>query len=182
MIHRHLTLSTLLVLALFSAPAHAGESADQIRDRIEQSVARNACADADRAYLALLGTGARATYRDHLLAGQAARALGDVNAALARFERARRAEDTSEISEQIERIQDRYGQVKLKVPGKHSGGVALSPRSPVIDAELRAVIEHARRTLAQDGRYKGLLPVGGYRLGRTDLEVSNQVTTRATLR
>lgn len=172
----------MLVLTLLSAPAHAGESADQIRDRIEQSVARNAWADADRAYTALLGTGARATYRDHLLAGQAARALGDVNAALARFERARRVDDTAEVVQQIERIQERYGQVKLKVPGKHSGGVALNPRAPVIDAELRSVIEHARRTLTQTGRYKGLLPVGGYRLGQTDLEVSNHATTRATLR
>ena len=178
--------SCLLILSMWMATtAWAGKtevSEEALRAAIETEVARNAWAEADRAYVLLIDAGIRLDAREHLLAGQAARAMGRVNDALTRFELSARLEQTPEAEEEIARITQEYGQVDLKIPGGWEGAVPLKARTPLVDPLLRLQLEEARKVLAAEGRYRGLLPLGGYRLGETAFEVTREEPVKVKLK
>ncbi len=174
-------LLTLLLLTTAVGPAWAGDAEDELREQIEQLVARNAWSGADRAYEILSERGVRMGYREHWLGGQAAGALGDAAAALDRFELAKKIDDTQEIQDQIQQIHETYGSAKLKVPGNWSGGVPLRTRDAIIDPTQRLVIERAKTILGETGKFNGLLPQGRYMLGETAFEVTGDKTAKAKL-
>lgn len=170
-----------LLLATLASPAFA-ETVDELRTEIEQRVAQNNWQAADRAYRSLVDQG-RASAQDHLLGGQAARALGLVNDALARLESAQKMDkDNAEATRHLGEIAERYGEVKLKTAGSWEGGVPLRTASPIIDAEFRQVVLQAKKQLEAEHSYAGLLPLGAFKLGDVEFEVVADEVTKASLK
>lgn len=166
-----------LALFLLLAPAARAETDEELRAELQERVARNNWAGADRAYVALADQ-SKPTPTDHRLGGQAARAMGHVNDAADRLEKAAKTdEEAAAILAEIER---RFGEVKLKVTGE--GGVPLRAKAPLIDSEYRLVVEAAKKQLEASGSYNGLLPLGGFTLGDQEFTVTADKPAKATLK
>jgi hypothetical protein len=177
----HLALLVLALSLLLSGPALATEDADEMRNHIEELVARNAWSGADRAYETLVDSGIRLTGYEHFLAGRAALALGKINRAVERFEQAQKSDQKDAATEMLAQINGQYGTAKLKLPASHKGGVPLRARDPQIDPVFRLVVEQAKKTLEADGSYSGLMPLGRYKLGQTAFEVTGDKPVKAKL-
>lgn len=175
---RPLILSTLLAV-LFAGPSHAQEDEPDPRQQIEELVARNAWSAADRVYIALLDQGLRLDDADHFRGARAAMALGRINDAVARLEQARKHPESQPL---LDQIATGYGAVKLSVPGSHSGGVPFRSTDAMIDPLHRTVVQAAKEALESDGSYKGLLPLGNYKIGDTAFEVVIDGTAKAKLK
>jgi len=163
---------------LSTGTAVAQESSEDLRKEIEVLVARNAWSGADRAYTTLIEDKVKLDPTDHFRGARAAMALGNINDTVERLERADGHEEARTL---LAEILAAYGEVKLAVPGSHSGGVPLRPAGPMVDATHRAVLEAAKDALQETGKYKGLLPVGTYKLGATPFDVIVGSTTKAKL-
>ena len=154
---------------LSSPVAAAAQTYQEWHEQLEQSVARNAWDAADAAYRGVLDTTKKPTPLEHVLGARAALALGNINDAIERLEEADGEEEF--VAQSLGEVRNNYADAKLKVPGSHSGSVSLVARDNPIDPAKRRTVELTRKALEAKGKYSGLLPVGRYRLGKTEFEV-----------
>lgn len=173
-------LGLLLSLAL-AQPAFAGATTDELRTELVQSVSQNRWAQAERAFQSLSESKAKMTQADWVMGAQAARAMGDMTAARERLVASLKITEDEAVQAELDAIDAAWSMVSLKLAKDHEGAVPLRPRMPFVDPVQRQALEVAKKALSTDGRFQGLLPVGGYRFGQGEFEVMPGEATKAKL-
>ncbi len=151
--------------------AHAGdlERAEHMRifEEMKRMAQRNQWPAVEANYQKLLDLekrGEKIEAREHVFGAQAARALGDVTAARARFVRAREAGASEEQVAPIAEIDASFAPVSLHIDRKYKGGALLAAKEPPFLPDQRACVDAAVARVAARAAYDGLLPVGDYTL------------------
>lgn len=173
----------LLLIALLSAPALAqAPTADadaaeraRLRESLQKLTDKGAWKGVDRTYGKLVPLEGL-TVHDHLIAAQAALALGHTHQAQIRLQRAMAVDpgapvqgDLLEVKRTLDLINQGYGRVKITVePGRKP---KLEAESMPFEARPRASIEHATSELASQRRFTGWIPVGRYTIDGTGFSV-----------
>lgn len=166
----------IALIALGTPSLASAQDRQEWHDQLIQRVARNSWDGADAAYVGLLETAGTATPDEHLLGAKASLALGNINDAAARLEG---ADDTdAEVIKELTRLRERYAAAKLKASGGRNAASLVARDNPIDSAERRTV-ELAGKALQSEGKYRGLLPIGRYRLGETEFEVVAGQTAKA---
>lgn len=165
----------LLVGALFaSAPALAlspeAARAEHIRlkEEMKKLARRNAWRGVDSQYRSMLSLekdGVVLGYRDHYTGAQAARELGRITEVYTRLKRAVEQRPEEEATTWLGEIEANYGLVLLASDARYKGETSLAPAAMPFDPAKRAAIGAAQATLAEFGRFEGLLPHGDYTYG-----------------
>ena len=165
---------SLIALLLLVNPALAGSrhQAEAIRlyEEIDRLAQKNAWSGVERNYRHLLQLevdwGIPVPLEQHLLAAEAARSMGDVNARWRRLSRAKiRSPVHPRVLEGMAEIFAYYGVVQLKVSKRWEGPVELVAKDMPFEPDRVNAIQAARKALAEERRFHGLLPLGRYMLG-----------------
>jgi len=176
----------LLVLGAIAWGAERPEiRAEHVRiaDEMARLSAENRWDGVDNHYHTLVGLrGAEPTYHDHWLGAQAASARGDVQATWDRLQQALSVEFTDDALSWWAELTAQYGEVSISVRRSYDGSRDLSVARMPLDPEPRATISAAQGALAVTDSYRGLLPLGQYRLGETAFEVVGGPVVNVTLR
>lgn len=171
-------LLLLLPLALAGGPdpAEVRAEAQRLLEEIEDQVAQGRWQAADDHFERLQALPGLELGYDALWQGyQVSLALGDANAQHQRLAAAARVQRTQQVLAAQARLLAWYGQVELSLEKK------LDPRPPLtmvevpMDPDQRRVYEAAAMSLAETGRYQGLLPLGQYQVGQTDFEILGEL-------
>ena len=117
----------------------------------------------------------------HLRYLEEARAMGDMTAARERLVASLKITEDEAVQAELDAIDAAWSMVSLKLAKDHEGSVPLRPRMPFVDPVQRQALEVAKKALSTDGRFQGLLPVGGYRFGQGEFEVMPGEATKAKL-
>ncbi len=173
----------LLLITLLSAPAMAqapavdAQAAERTRlqESLQKLTEKGAWKGVDRTYGRLQPLGGLSVL-DHLLAAQAALALGHTHQAQIRLQRAMTVNpsapverDLLEVKRTLDEINQGYGRVRITVePGRKP---KLEAESLPFEARPRASIEHAASELASQRRFTGWIPVGRYVVDGTAFSV-----------
>jgi len=115
-------------------------------------------------------------YDAHYTAAQAARARGDMAAALERLERAATLKRPPGLSGWLEELEGQYGRVEIGCSARKPP--ELRPDVAPLHPDMRAQIDLAREQITTSCSFKGLLPAGGYSLGKRTFEVVPGMTLR----
>ncbi|MBM4357274.1 MAG: hypothetical protein FJ096_04115 [Deltaproteobacteria bacterium] len=147
-----------------SAAADANE-AELVRltAELKKHLSKNQNKGANDAYEAILKLKKVTVPADlHYMGGLASRALGDLIAAMARFEKAS-AGGHAAAKEEVASIQSRFGQVEIAKQKKENRTLTIdeAPFDPI----ARAAVDTAAAAVADTGKFEGWLPVGSYKLG-----------------
>ena len=158
------------IVLIFGGLASASDLAerDRLSGELKTLAAKSRWVGVERVYQDLVKLEVEITARAHQLAGEAARALGDVSAARGRYAVA--AVTSVEAREVLEDLDTRYGQVELRVRGARLP-VLLRPHMPFMTDE-RVTIERARAQLLGERRFEGWLPKGTYEIDGHVFEVN----------
>ena len=178
----------LLGLALM-VPAQAG-SKDQaeyqrLTEEIEKLAGRNAWSGVDRAYEAMVELserGVKLRYEDHLLGAHASKSLGHINNNWVRLNRANAVNPTEESFMMLATLAANYGPVRLCVKKNYDKEATLVAKDLGFMAEQRQVVEQARKSLAEEGEYVGLLPLGRYIFGEEPFDIIGGPEVEITLK
>ena len=162
-------MRTLVLAALIATPALAG-GAERTRllgelDRLAQ---KSHWKGVERVYAQLEQQRGELPASAHVLAGQAAAQRGDATLASRRYLRAERTEIGS-AGESLPVYRREYGQ--LHVRRVEATCIRLAPASRPFDPLKAAAVDVAAETLATTGTFQGLVPVGTYTVGTTQVEV-----------
>jgi hypothetical protein len=168
--------------------AQAGEQvktashAEAVRldEEIRKFAQRNIWDAVDSNYARLRGLESKGiilTAPQHELGAQAARELGRMREARARYGLARAAAETDaekrRIESIIEDIDARYGGVVLSATSRVRRDARLVRTPAPFASDARAAIAYANGELRMTGSFDGLVPVGDYTLGSTAFVVSS---------
>jgi hypothetical protein len=158
-----------LAAGLLAAPAYAGEveRAEHIRvaEEMRKLAARNAWSAVEAQYRRLEELekkGEVLDAKEHLLGAQAARSLGDVTAARARYARAVALNPSQEAVDSLSEIDANYGRIEVTFEPKWAGDRTLAAVEPPFAPDQRAALAFAAARVAAGEDYIGLLPAGAY--------------------
>ncbi len=174
------SLLFLLSLALStSASAVTAEEAEEIRltEEMRALARRNIWVGVDRMYRALVELGAELTGTQHLEGAYAAQDLGEIQACYDRLRAAARMEPTREVIDWLWAIDTQYGQVEITA----TIGAQLSVSEQPLEAVKRKAVEEAALSLAEEGRFVGMLPAGEYLVGSEVMQVTSGRRTALAL-
>lgn len=169
----------VLLLALGAARAQdpAAEAA-RLRDELFKLAGRNTWTGVDRNYRRLVELGVPLSPREHLAGGHAALAMGDTLLGYYRLERASEPPEGADPAEaeafrtataDAEGIAGRFGKVAIYVGGD---AVPVLYRDGMPFAQQdRDCITAAQRRISDQRTYRGLLPVGTYKIDAEAFEV-----------
>ncbi len=152
---------------------------DRLLEEMRTRSAARQWAAVERAYRQLHALGLEVPFEAHVLAAHAAQSSGDVEGAILRLEAALAVRPDPEVRSWLNELRQAYGRVVLETRG--GTGLLLEPLEPFFQPDRRAQVEAAARALAQTGTYVGMLPVGRYRLGDREFDVSPGVAVQVTL-
>jgi len=168
----------LLLAALFSAPALAGETEFAQVDATQQEVAqseyrrlaeeldrlakRNAWGGVERTFQKMLATGVTPHFEDLKIAAHAAQSTGDIGEARDRLARAATIKEDKEVLDWLWAIDSNYGPVYL---AGNPGEVALTPKTMPFDPVQARAVQYAVKQVEETGVFEGLLPKGEYTFG-----------------
>jgi len=166
----------LMMLLVLPTLAWGGEKQDAEYRRLTQEMTklagRNAWAGVDRAYAQIVAIRGVEIERDvHMLGAQAAQARGSI---LDTFERLKAAEALAADEESMmwmARIYATYGIVDLMVLPAYKHEIVLTAEDLGFDPAARNTVEAARKALDESRVYRGLLPLGRYRLGHEQFDI-----------
>lgn len=172
------TLATLIALA---PAAWAGPTADEAdeaeRDRIVEEMqglaSRQQWKGVELQYGRLLQLEKRGVSLGpelHMLAVEAARTFGDIDAVVYRLGQAIQAGDP-QAGQQRADVLSRYGRVRLEIASRPSGEWGLEQVPTPFAPDARAAIARADEALHDKRRYVGFLPAGAYRVGAARFQV-----------
>jgi len=167
--------------AVADGPASASRAAEAERERLDEELRRlfqratwEGVELAYRRLLALEGAGAPPLPAQHELAADAALQQGDVAAARDRLLRARDGGgDVDRLEARIADLDVRFGRVDLTLGPRRLRGMPPVPTVDPFGADERAAIAFAARSLAESGRFTGMLPRGSYLVAGVGLQVKN---------
>ncbi len=172
-------LAALAFTPLVLPVAHAGEvekaEHTRIGEEMRKLAARNAWPAVEASFKRLEELekkGEVITYREFMLGGEAARALGDMTAARARVDRAAKLDPTKEALEWLGEVDRNYGRVEISFDSRYQGPRTLTPAVPPFAPDQRASVTFAQAQLEAGKGYTGLLPAGEYSIGDTKVNVA----------
>jgi hypothetical protein len=179
-----------LLAALLNAPAAvAGEveraEHTRVSEEMRKLAARNAWTAVEAQYRRLVELEAKGEILDpkeHILGGQAARALGDVTAARERFARAASTSALPDALGPIAEIDASYGRVVIGFDARWSGKRELVAAEMPFAPDQRAAVELAQRRIAAGQDFEGLLPLGTYSVSGNTVTVLSGIGQTAELR
>ncbi len=154
--------------ALALSPEAARAEHVRLKEEMKKLARRNAWRGVDSQYrsmLALEEDGVVIGYRDHYTGAQAARELGRITEVYTRLKRAVEQRPEAEATTWLAEIEASYGLVLLAADARYKGATDLAPTAMPFDPAKRAAIGAAQATLAEYGRFEGLLPHGDYAYG-----------------
>jgi hypothetical protein len=130
----------------------------------------------DRLYRKLEALGVDPTLDDYMLGAYAARELGQVLAVRDRLKSAARMHQSKDIVEWLWKIDNTYGRVEL---------VSVPPRSTTFEAgvmpfdpDQRKAVEAAVQSVADDGMFVGMLPIGEFTFSGQAFKVEPGLSVR----
>jgi hypothetical protein len=134
----------------------------RLEEEMKKLAQRNAWTGVERNYEALLALGIDLPFDDHAVGAQAARSLGKTLEVYERLQRARKIKETPEIVQEMEAIDSSYGRVDLKGSERFLPQVtpAVMPFAP----DQRKSIEWATQVMTNTGSFRGMLPLGDYKI------------------
>jgi hypothetical protein len=159
-----------------SAAADANE-AELVRltAELKKHLSKNQNKGANDAYEAILKLKKVTVPADvHYMGGLASRALGDLIAAMTRFEKAA-AGGLAEAKEEVAAIKSRFGQVEIAKQKKENRELTID--EPPFDPIARGAVDFAKAAVADKGKFEGWLPVGSYKLGSKSFTVTANAKT-----
>lgn len=176
-------LAGLVLLASAIQPAQAGGEDQRleaeharIADEMERLGERNVWSGVDRLYRKLEALGVDPTLDDYMLGAYAARELGQVLAVRDRLKSAARMHQSKDIVEWLWKIDNTYGRVEL---------VSVPPRSTTFEAgvmpfdpDQRKAVEAAVQSVADDGMFVGMLPIGEFTFSGQAFKVEPGLSVR----
>lgn len=176
-------LRPALVAALFlalSPPVLAVDRASEAeRVRLSEEMHRLArrsawqgVEDAFEELVKLAERGVPVPASDYLLGAEAARNLGDIQAAWERLVEARKLKPTPEITGRIEAIEANYGRVTLSADSRYVGDTQLAPAEMPFAADQRKAITYAQGRIMAERSFTGMLPAGDYTFGPRSFTVT----------
>ncbi len=181
--------AVLWALVALTSPAMGGPKDveaeyERLTEQMEGLSARTAWDGVERSFRQLEALkDAPLTLEDWFLGAQAARALGDAAACqrrlLAGF--AQVEEGLSEGEEMDPRAFQWLGELntqfgRVRIVARTDGELAAV--EPPFQTDRQAAVAHARRVLARDGRFEGLLPTGDYTFGSETFTVQAGTDTK----
>lgn len=156
--------------------ARAGDPAPELdvsalHAQVVDLAGQNRWSGVEATYTTLVGAGAPIPPEVHLAGARAAQESGRPLLAWQRAQRA--SEAPARVREQLEalttHLEARFGLVHLFVPPEQSATLVATQR-PFAKLD-RDAIDVAAQVVAEQGVFRGLLPVGAYELGGTSFEV-----------
>jgi len=123
--------------------------------------------------------GATIHYEVHRLAADASRARGDMAATLDRIERAVKLETHDEDLRLMTSLQENFGRVVLETTPRRP--TVLSRDEMPFPPDQRLQIKTAMVACDKEGYFRGMLPLGIYRLDNQVFEVSHGTTIQVEL-
>jgi hypothetical protein len=166
-------LALLSTLALAEDPAvpapelsaEARAEAFRLQEHLDKLAQRNAWSGVERDYQALLALGVQLPTHVHHLGADAARMRGDTWSAYQRLLIVLRAADAeSRADQEMRAIRESFG--RFEVRRVEETGIELKPYAMPFLPDQRQSIAFAREQLLTTGQFDGMLPEGGYQLGR----------------
>jgi len=159
-----------------SAQAMSKSERDAERQRLHEQLhslsERGHWSGADDVYRRLADLrGVELSLEDHLRGIEAAEALGAPSDVWNRVHAAMEIELSEAVIERYARLSALYGEVEIKVPKNFEGVATLTVAHLPLDPAQRQVIEAAQESLANDGSYRGLLPLGQYKVGEQPFDI-----------
>ncbi len=146
--------------------------ARRLSDKLGRLVARQAWAGAATTYEELLGLGAPLGFQDLWIGAQLARRVGDQQTTYERLLQAARLEESVEVVEWLWTLEQEYGRVVLFVSDEFRPA-RLEAASLPLDPDKRLAMKRAQGAIIEEGRFRGMLPVGRYQLGHVSFEVES---------
>lgn len=168
----------LMVLAGLAQAQDPSAEVARLESEMESLSQRNAWAGVDRAYLEAIDVGIPLDNDIHWLGVQAALAAGRMLTAWYRIDRmtldpaepGAEPTDYDRARSEVGQIEQRYGLVAISVS---EGRVAALTRAEMPFAQReRDAIGYAREVVRVDRAYRGLLPVGDYRVDTATFSVT----------
>jgi hypothetical protein len=165
-----LAITAVLAARLALAGPHGAEDADPARSAaehtrlsgdLEQLTGRQLWAGAEKKYQELEKLGIELAYEDLVHGADAARALGNMDAAYKRLKLASQAKPTKIVLDTLFAIDANYGLVELSANAPKQDTL-LEPALMPFDPDARVAVEAAMAAVRTTGKYKGLLPKGDY--------------------
>ena len=163
-----------LLFAQVSFAASEEKEAERVRisDDMERFSKRGNWKAVEKKYEELLGLGLDVPFADHLLGAQAIFYLGDVKRTCATLELAISiAENNPELEEQkssalawLTDIYSVFFPVEITVSRSYKEDASLEIAELPFMPEEQDVYKQAKEILAEDGRFKGMLPAGEYKI------------------
>lgn len=173
-------ISTILALLLSVGTAAAADvhAAEHIRlsGDIEQLASRQLWTGVEKKYAELEKLGVEMSYDDLLHGAQAARALGNAQAAYDRLKVAARIKGTREVVDWLYAIDANYGQVALLATPPR--GVLLEVTEVPFDPDQRICVEATAERVKKEGGFTGLLPRGTYAFAGQQFTVEPGIALR----
>jgi len=133
-------------------------------NRLTQELAklaeRNAWAGVERTYVKLLATQISPSFKDLMLAANAAKALGNAGAARERLLAAKELQEDPSVFDWLFEIDQNYGAVRLECdPGL---GWSLSTEQRPFQPDRIRAVEFAAAAVTESCHFEGMVPVGTY--------------------
>jgi hypothetical protein len=175
-------------IALFAVPAWAGEKDNELAQaelmRLTQDLSnlskRQHWMGVERIYEKILAIdGAEIHYEVHRLAADASRARGDMAATLDRIERAVALEAHEDDLRLMTSLQENFGRVILETTPRRPA--TLSRDEMPFPPDQRLQIKTAMVACDKEGYFRGMLPLGLYRLDNEIFEVTYGSTIQVEL-
>ncbi|HCH63042.1 MAG TPA: hypothetical protein DFR83_09570, partial [Deltaproteobacteria bacterium] len=169
-------------LGATQARASSAAEAEAVRldEEMRKFAQRNIWDAVDSSYARLRGLeskGVDLSAEQHELGAQAARELGRMREARARYRLAMSTAvvlaEQARLTSVLEDIDNRYGRVELAAASRVRRDAQLVMVPPPFAADARAAISHANAEIRMTGGFNGLLPVGEYTLGATSFIVAD---------
>ena len=148
----------------------------RIADEMDRLADRKVWSGVDRLYRKIEALGVEPTLDDYMLGAYAARELGQVLDVRDRLKSAARMHQSKDIVEWLWKIDNTYGRVEL---------VSVPPRSTTFEAgvmpfdpDQRKAVEAAVQSVADDGMFVGMLPVGEFTFSGQAFKVEPGLSVR----
>ncbi|MFH1462783.1 MAG: hypothetical protein ABIO70_00145 [Pseudomonadota bacterium] len=155
--------------ALPMDPAVVAAEHQRLSGEIQQLARRQAWAGVEQRFTELVELGIEPGFDDLVYGAHAARGIGDAQGASDRLKQAAQIRSTAEIRAWLGDLAAGYGHVVLSSDSRRP--VALVPEVLPFAPDRRAAVEFAVHAFAEQGRFEGLLPIGTYQLGETEVVV-----------
>ena len=178
------TLFCFLSVSAFANPPSSSDPAQAEMMRLTQDLSnlakRQHWQGVERVYEKILAIpNTTPHYEVHRLAADASKAKGDMAAALDRLERATALEPREEDLQFMAALRENYGYVILETTPRRP--VILSVDQMPFPPDQRLQIKAAMVACDKEGYFRGMLPIGIYRLENKVFEVTRGLTIQVEL-